>query len=209
MNPLEPWLGERWGVAGVLCGLFGGRLAEGLEELRTMVGQPQFVEIYQGEAARRLAAAIAGLGPAPDIESLAEDYAHLFGGPDSLAAPPWESVYRTEERLLFGEPEQQVRSLLAAFGMAVENEPADHIAFELAFLARLSEAAIMQPDATGTLLAAQKRFVDEHLLQWVPAWSADVEQHAALDFWKALAAFCLEWLRKDLSEIDELLQQVE
>lgn len=34
---------------------------------------------------------------------LTGDYYRLFVGPDTVLAPPWESVYRHEDRLIFGQ----------------------------------------------------------------------------------------------------------
>lgn len=37
------------------------------------------------------------------------DYNRLFVGPGHIVVPLWESIYRTKEKLLFGESEITVR----------------------------------------------------------------------------------------------------
>src|SRR5690606_18008417 len=63
------------------------------------------------EGTQRVAAHLAELETLGEdgFEALRWDYTRLFIGPDRLPAPPWESAYLTEERLLFQEPTLEVR----------------------------------------------------------------------------------------------------
>lgn len=59
-----------------------------------------------------------------------------------VLAPPWGSVYMSEERLVFQKETLEVRNWYREFGLAAENlyrEPDDHIALELGFLAHLAK----------------------------------------------------------------------
>lgn len=66
---------------------------------------------------------------------LAADFCDLFLKSDRDSALPYASVY-TDKGLLNGKPAQQMRELLGAHGVKVEqnlNEPEDHLAIQLDF----------------------------------------------------------------------------
>jgi TorA maturation chaperone TorD len=113
------------------------------------------------------------------------DYDQLFIGPGHLPAPPWESVYRTDEHLVFDWPTLEVRAAYRQMGLTVAkpSDPDDHIGLELLFLATLAER-----EAAGDTGAAEagQQFLQEHLLQWAPAFCADVVAHAQTDLYRGL-----------------------
>lgn len=129
------------------------------------------------------------------FDSLITDYTRLFIGPGKVLAPPWESVYFNEERLVFQEQTLAVRTWYSRFGLAAVNlrkEPDDHIALELFFMAHLAKlglAAIESQDSPGLdqALAAQRDFLVEHLYRWAPLWGDLVCQHAQTDFYPGVA----------------------
>jgi TorA specific chaperone len=88
-----------------------------------------------GEALNALPAGAQGAA------TLAHAYTLLFsgaGGPETVS--PYESAFATPTGRLFGEPEARMRALLAELDLHVAGdfaEPADHIAVELATMARL------------------------------------------------------------------------
>ena len=126
---------------------------------------------------------------------IAWDHTRLFVGPGEMLAPPWESVHRSRRRLTFQEVTLEVRARYAEFGLesaTLHAEPDDHLALELAFLGHLSVvAAAARDDGDTDVLAAchaaQRRFLEEHLLAWAPACLALVETHARTDFYRGLA----------------------
>lgn len=145
-----------------------------------------------GEALRRMHADVRRGGAAHD--AIRRDFVRLFVGPKKKLAPPWESVYRSPERLVMQVHEREVVKAYAAQrvgfdGMGTER-PADHIALELQFMAILLERAGHRRAATEAL----RRFLDQHVLRWVPAFAADVTQNARTDFLRAvgqaLTAIC-------------------
>jgi len=203
---LDEWLAERLAVASLLAGLYRGDVARGIEGLRDRlpVGEADADdEDSVRQSFRRLFACWEEEGR----EKILEDYALLFGGPGQLLAPPWESVYRTKEKLLFGEPEAAVRHFYRSFGLSsvATAQPADHVALELAFLGRLSGLAMDDPERLLPILTGQRAFVAEHLLSWLPAWSIDVSRHARCGFWKTLTALTMNWLSNDLAEVEAVL----
>lgn len=129
------------------------------------------------------------------LDTLRADYTRLFIGPGKIIAPPWESAQVDEERLTFQEETLAVRGWYRRFGLQAArqyNEPDDHVGLELAFLAHLTQlalAALAEGDQVrvAELLLAERAFLAEHLHKWLPAWSAQVVQHAHTDFMRGLA----------------------
>ena len=131
----------------------------------------------------------------PIFDDIKSDYTRLFIGPEKVMAPPWESVYFSEERLVFQEQTLQVRNWYQRFGLASEKiykEPDDHIALEISFIAHLASLSLEalevndQPTLAKTL-QAQQDFLKEHLLQWGPKWCDSVIENARTDFYKGTA----------------------
>lgn len=114
------------------------------------------------------------------------DYDRLFVGPDHLPAPPWESVYRGEERLVFDWPTLEVRETYRRMGLATEKgeEPDDHIGLELLFMAILSERAAQGDDNAAMI---RQEFMQEHLLRWAPRFCDHVREYARSDLYRGLA----------------------
>ncbi len=137
------------------------------------------------------AAGLAVLARSTEDETLVKrDYNRLFVGPDRLKAAPWESVHRSEEKLLFEEETLQVRAAYREFGLAaprLNQEPDDHIGLELEFLATLATRALDDPELSGRYLAAIEEFLSDHLLQWVFTLSDLIVANADTEFMKGIA----------------------
>jgi putative dimethyl sulfoxide reductase chaperone len=129
------------------------------------------------------------------FDTLEADYMHLFVGPGKLLAPLWESVYADEERMLFQEVTLQVRAWYLRFGLQTANlyhEPDDHIGIEFGFLAHLAQLSLQALQAGDNrqfdaLLQAQRDFLGEHMLRWVPVWARDVQADARTGLYRGLA----------------------
>jgi putative dimethyl sulfoxide reductase chaperone len=145
------------------------------------------------------------------FERLQMEYAHLFMGPGPVVAPPWESVYFSQDRLLFQKETFQVRDWYSRFGRTVPNvqsEPDDHIGLELSFVAHLAELGLHALQAQdrerfGEALEAQRCFLVEHLLRWGPGWCSRVSAISASEFYRGVALLT----RGGLSEISERLSE--
>ena len=129
------------------------------------------------------------------LETLQAEYTRLFIGPGPVVAPPWESVYVSEERLLFQRETFQVRAWYARFELTVPNlhrEPDDHIGLELSFLSHLATLALQAIQAHDQerfdeALEAQRRFAAEHVFRWGPGWCSRVDANSGSDFYRGLA----------------------
>lgn len=177
------------------------------------------MEDRQGEvysAAQRLQGELdLGLdNPANYQEKLQSDFNRLFAGPGHLAAPPWESVYRSRERLLFGEPTLAVREFYRSFGLETKkgrSEPDDHLSLELEFMAWLCKQAArpaISPEQIKLYLSGQARFLSEHLLEWVPALCDDIGKAAESEFFRGLALLTAQWLKADTADIENIAHRL-
>lgn len=177
----------------------GAATRQALEMLRGLAG-PAAAAVYPGGDSARWDVV------AQDLE---RDHAQLFVGPE-IAVPPWESVWRDKDRLLFGESTFAVRAAYARFGLGADrpgNEPDDHLGREFGFLghlAGLAGLAASEPEppespaapglsATPELpefgpnpLDAARAFLDDHLLMWVPMVREAMQRAARTPHYAAL-----------------------
>jgi len=137
-----------------------------------------------------------------------EEYQRLFIGPDEILAPLWESVYKTKDKLLFGEIELEIRRYYNSIGLDVkENEPADYLPLQLSFMSRLCDI-----DDNNNLvninenLIKQWKFLKEHLLAWISSWEADVNQNTEIQIWTGFAQMTKGWLENDFDEIEKVIE---
>lgn len=132
---------------------------------------------------------------------LEADFNRLFIGPGPLLAPPWESVYLSKERLIFGEQTLEVREFYQSFGLASktkDREPDDHVALELEFMSWLcQQAAIADHEGALKLAAGQKTFLDSHLAKWISKFCADVTSGSATAFYQAVGRLTAAWVEID------------
>lgn len=173
--------------------------AEQLEQLLPLLEElplePVNPEMNQGAA---LLAGYARMAGERDLEeeakALRRDFVALFEGPGAMGAPPWESVYRTEEQVLFGPTTFQVRQAYQRWGLGLERpgrEPEDHIALELDFLVYLTERMAADEGAA----AERERFLREHLLVWVAPFAGLLEDGAATAFYQGIAKLLVGYVR--------------
>ena len=161
------------------------------------------------------------------VNDLVADYNHLFviaqkksekitplGMRDN--APPYESVYRAKKPLVFQEETMKVRREYMKHGLLPKNfmqEPDDHIAFELDFMGHLIKTALdhLEKDKvkeTKEFLKTQERFLQEHLLKWVPIFSTQMEKTAQTDFYRGFAKMLDGFLKWDGKQLPKLLEQL-
>lgn len=130
-----------------------------------------------------------------DLATLKADFTRLFIGIGKPVSPPWESVYFNEDRMVFQEQTLRVREWYRRFGLEAEklyHEPDDHVGLELSFLAHLARLGLAALEENNQvefkeILQAQRQFLVEHPLAWVPHWCGLVEKHAGTDYYRRLA----------------------
>lgn len=128
------------------------------------------------------------------FDAMRDDYAALFVGPTRLKAPPWESVYRSRDHILFEKQTREVRAFYAAFGLefnGINKEPDDHFGLELLFLAHLLGQALARRD-TGDVAGQTQmmngvvQFLQNHTLHWAEAFLGRVINHASTDYYRGI-----------------------
>ena len=147
---------------------------------------------------------------------LAVDYTRTFigAGVDGRAAAyPFESVYTSKDRLLRQDARDEVLALYRSEGLNKSGswkDEEDHVAVELEFEAVLCDRAA---EALGTgdedraveLFKTQRGFLEGHLLNWVPALTADMRRFAKTDLYRGLAELTDGFLATDRAFLSELL----
>ena len=129
------------------------------------------------------------------------DFTQLFVGPYALPAPPWESVYRSNEHLLYQDTAFEVRKEYLKYNFIPKNYPHeadDHIGFELDFMLQLST------DESKDALDDSRRFLEEHLIKWIPDFSRDIQKHALTEFYRGAAVILKGFISEDLNLLNEL-----
>jgi TorA maturation chaperone TorD len=96
-------------------------------------------------------------------------------------------------------------------GLAAELGPADYLGTELRFMSLLCyrEMEARRGDDAGLApawLQRQQRFMDEHLLAWVPAHCERLAAKAATPFHAALARLLAQACRVDREDLSALMQ---
>lgn len=127
-----------------------------------------------------------------DLNDLAADYAAIYLT-YGLHASPCESVWLDQENLGMQAPMFQVREFYRHFDLSAANwrmRPDDHLVIELHFL-----SCLMGDDHPQALPEAA-RFLDEHLLRWLPRFADRVSARCATPFYagtaRLTAAYCDE-----------------
>ena len=138
-------------------------------------------------------------GAGEDAARIRSDYNRLFRGPERMKAPPYESVHRSQDRLLFEAETMQVRAAYAEFGLVaprLNSEPDDHIGLELSFVATLAVRGMdAMEDGADAELAGLLRglvtFLDEHLLAWAPRCLTQAANGSTTFFYQGVSALGL------------------
>lgn len=152
------------------------------------------------------------------IQELAREYASLFLGVGPKSVSLCESVYRSKLGLLCQSTLFEVQEAYREIGMAKNDEyrePDDHIAVELSYMARLcamTREATEQKQTEGMqairYLALQKRFLEGHLLQWVPRLSQDLIGATSGGFYRAMAHLLRGFVGIDNTLIESMQEKV-
>jgi putative dimethyl sulfoxide reductase chaperone len=138
-----------------------------------------------------------------NYEALDQEYQSLFVAPLGRYVTPYEAVYRDERvvedtvvrGLLMGPSTVAVKALYREAGAEVAEdllELPDHVGLELGCMHFLCEA-----EARARLLGdrhaaeraqhLQRRLLEEHLLQWVPALCRRIRENAPGPFYRGIA----------------------
>ncbi|MDA8510397.1 molecular chaperone TorD [Citrobacter sp. Igbk 14] len=126
---------------------------------------------------------------------LAADFATLF----LLAPPGGVSPYAGHyPHTTAAEERRQMNVLLVEHGLAAqENEPSDHIAIQLALMARM-----VTKEET---LSAQYYFLHHHIMCWVPLFRDSCQQRDEEGFYARAVSVIVGFIREDEQYLESLL----
>jgi len=141
-------------------------------------------------------------------ELLRKDYLRLFPGTGKPLAPPFESVYRGNEHLIFDNITSEVRNFYRKHGWESKFRnkiPDDHLGIELLFLIYLVEKFINENinEYKNIIPDEIRLFIKEHLISWVPQWNEDVQRHALTMGYKGIALLTLS----SIEDIDNIIMK--
>lgn len=148
------------------------------------------------------------------ISRLYNEYMRLFVGPQKLPAPPWESVYRSHQGLLFQESTLTIREIYRKQGFEAEGYPRvadDSLALELDFMGRMAEkaqAALAEDnmEALSEALTVSESFVRVHLLYFVPQMLERLSTTTFRLFYPQMLKILVSFMETDLQLVQEMLK---
>lgn len=124
------------------------------------------------------------------------DFAGLFLRYD-LHLAPYESLYNYpigDKPKLWGKAAEDAQAFYSRAGLVIDEETnlmPDHISSELLFMSYLIENGALE---------TQKKFLEGHLVNWIPEYCGMIENHAGTMFYKEIANILKEFL---LSEVEK------
>ena len=173
------------------------------------------------EAAAELSALLASAAEgdrASFVTEVRRDYSYLFLMVGASHTSPFESVYRTDDRTMFGPTTLEVRESYRAWSVEVPSQgavPDDHFGFEMAFASHLlglidgADGAAGSDDADDDLAGgsdapgamgaidsaaacrateALGTFLADHVLVFSPVYLRNVQTQAKEPFYRLVAA---------------------
>ncbi|SRR5690554_501771 len=159
---------------------------------------------------KRLENALGGLTVLSSAQlELAADFAELFLVDARTSAPPYASFWNDGERLFQSETAQRMAKRLAQSGFSVTrefNEPADHLAIQLEYLAfRCERLAGLGKGARSEEFEYTREYLKNELCNWLPAFASRCNQgKLASDFYPAIAALTAGYCRQLADNSDRL-----
>ena len=114
---------------------------------------------------------------------LHEDYIRLFKGKSTALAPAYESQYIKEHPDISGSITLNVTKFYNSYGWQSKFKGEiddDHLGIELLFLTLLIDRyAILDDEACRNEMRKEiRRFINDHLLSWVPIWNKTIQENA-------------------------------
>ena len=130
-----------------------------------------------------------------DLEAFKVEFSRLFVGPYEMPAAPYGSVYLEEGRKMMGDSTLDVKIRYREAGLNTAKtfkDAPDHISAELEFMYYLifKEIEAFSKSDTETaidFIQKQKSFLEDHLMFWVPQFTANIIENAETSFYQNLA----------------------
>lgn len=143
------------------------------------------------------------------------EFNRLFVGPTPPPAPPYESVFFSEERLVMQEQTVRVRQIYRSENLMAVSQgeiPDDFIGTELEFAAYLLERAKEEISAGRAsegfeYLNRCRTFMEEHPKRWLPAFAEAVRQNANHPVFPLIMEVLLLTAEMPLPEANDIIKE--
>jgi putative dimethyl sulfoxide reductase chaperone len=152
-----------------------------------------------------------------DYAGLVQEFQDLFMVPLGRYVTPYEAVYRDERQvgdtrvrgLLMGPSTLALKELYREAGVQIAEDfkdLPDHVGLELACMAFLcdAESRAWERDAPAEVRRMrdfQRRLLQDHLLQWVPALCSRIREKAAGPFYRGIARLTQVYLESEVEAL--------
>lgn len=152
-----------------------------------------------------------------DFKNLYQDikieYTRLFLGPKRPIASPYESVYTSYRKQIFGESAIAVKKQYEEMGLKIQSKahiPEDFIGYELEFMYYLAYFTVILCDDNNfekinDIIKYQQRFLEEHLKNWIEQFTSDIVENTNMEYFKVLGKFTKEFIIEDYNSISKLI----
>lgn len=122
---------------------------------------------------------------------LQEDFNRLFSPSGQPLAAPFKSNY-TDNSLEEDHGKEKVSDFYNAYGWNKRTRytvPDDNLGLELLFLTLLNDKYVSIDDVacSNEMRNEIRRFINQHILSWVPAWNDRMQEHAMTLSYKGIA----------------------
>lgn len=152
-----------------------------------------------------------------DLEAFKVEFSRLFVGPYEMPATPYGSVYLEEGRKMMGDSTLDVKIRYREAGLNTAKtfkDAPDHISAELEFMYYLifKEIEAFSKSYTETaidFIQKQKSFLEDHLMFWVPQFTANIIENAETSFYQNLAKATETFLKENYEIVCAVLDSKE
>ncbi len=149
------------------------------------------------------------------FNDLVLEYNRLFVGPGKHISP-YESVYRNGGNVLWSETTAYVKNFIESSGLEYSDNWTglpDHIGVELEFMQRVTcheKEAWSRKDIEAAIrcLKFEKKFIDEHLSQWIPMFCDKVKEETQIPFYEEMVEFTSQFISLDKQFINKSLGEI-
>lgn len=139
---------------------------------------------------------------------LRDDYIRLFKRQDLKLAPAYESLYRKTGHLNSENGSAGVSEFYKSYGWESKFKGKindDHLGIELLFLTILIDKYMKLDDEAcrGEMRKEIRRFIDYHILSWVPEWNKQVQINSNTLSFKGIGTLILACTEDIFSLLDQ------
>ncbi len=131
-----------------------------------------------------------------NIEDILVDFTSLFiCNEGELKSPPYASYYLDNRGEIYSDETVKVKEFYTKVGYIIktQNEPEDHLAFEIGFINCLLENIANNEDK-DTYYELLSKFLSCHLLPWVNVCLKLAQEKSETNFYKAMAFLAEDFL---------------